>query len=108
MNAFDWVNKTAEFMHRDRPDVFKSVQDARSVLSAAYDSLACREGSGWTSFAGFILHKHEEEDEVIEFNLAKKISSIDLFPKDLSCSVHGWTETSGALKVGVDLPSPGL
>lgn len=104
MTGVDWLVKSAEFMFRDRPDIFSSVEDAFEVLDAAYQNLGYYDGSGWQSFCGFILHKHVDEDDVVEYNLAKKISSIDIFPKDHEVSVQGWTEGSGTLKVGVDLP----
>lgn len=107
MNVIDWLTHTARWMHADRPDLYLSVDDAFDDLSTVHDKLSLRDGSSWTSWGGFFLHKWEE-DGVVEWNLMKKISSADVFLDENAVNVTGWTDTSGTMSVGVLIPGPDL
>lgn len=103
MNVIDWMVKTSEFMAKDRPDLYRTAEDAFADLSEIHGRLAEIEGPSWTAWGGFFLHKWEEDDSV-EWLFTKKISEAVIFPSEGDALVTGWTKNSGTLKTGVDLP----
>lgn len=107
LNTMDWLQHTAVWMQQDRPDIYSTAQEAFTDLHNHYDSMSEEEGSGWTAWGGFMLHKHEE-DGVVEWNLMKKITSLDIFIEEFEVSVTNWTKSSGTMSRGVEyLPAPG-
>lgn len=106
MNMIDWLDKTATYMAKDRPDIYDSVDDAFRDLSDIFDKMNAENGPLVTSFASFVLFKWVDDD-IVEFVLTRKISSGTVFPDEGVTQVFGYTKNSGTLAVGVDLPGPG-
>lgn len=104
LNVIDFIRESAEFLHTDRPDVYSSVEDAVTELTRCMDSIDGSDG-GWISFTSYVLFRHEE-DGMIEWNLTRKLSSVTLFEPEEECLVLGYTDNSGTLKYGINLPSP--
>ena len=92
MNVIEWMNATAEFMVVDRPDVYDK-ESALTELTVTMDQL--REYSlpvSVISFASYFLIRVEEEG-MEEFNLSKKISSVNLFLPEEEC--YAWAHMPG-------------
>lgn len=102
----DWLTKTAEYIAKDRPDLYDSVDEAFRELSDIFNLMNSENGPLITSFASFTLFKWVDDD-VVEFMLTRKISSGTVFPSEGVTQVFGYTGNSGTLAVGVDLPGPG-
>jgi hypothetical protein len=96
MNVIEWLNATAAFMAADRPDVYDK-ETAVEELSVAMESL--REYDlpvSVMSFTSYFLIRVEDEG-VEEFNLSKKITSVNLFMPEEEC--YAWSHVDG-----IDLP----
>lgn len=106
MNLIDWMVESAAWMRRDRPDLYREYEDAFNDLERVVNELTSQDGPGWTSWGGFFLHKWEE-DGVVEWNLMKKVTSADVFIEENEINVSSWTENSGTMTSGVELPYPG-
>lgn len=100
--TIDFLRQTAEFMAKDRPDIY-DVQTAITDLVNMMDKMRERKESTWTSFASYILMLHYEGDDVEEWNLTRKVSSLTIFEEEEEVLVLGYTKGSGVLKYGVDL-----
>lgn len=96
MNVIEWLNATADFMVSDRPDVYDK-ETALTELSVVMDQL--REYDlpvSVISFASYFLIR-VLDDGMEEFNLSKKVSSVNLFMPEEEC--YAWAHMPG-----VDLP----
>jgi hypothetical protein len=102
-NTIDFLRSTAEFMAKDRPDIY-DVQTAITDLVTMMDKMRGMGEPTWTSFASYILMLHYEGDDVEEWNFTRKVSSLTIFEEEGEVLVVGYTKNSGALKYGVDLP----
>jgi len=103
-DVITWLTATSEYMAKDRPDLYESDKDAFDSLSVVFDEMSEIEGPTWTSWAGFLLIKHVEDD-ITEWEFSKKISTAAIFVDEGVCDVYGWTSKSGTVKHGVDLPA---
>lgn len=105
MNMTDLFREGAEFMARDRPDIY-TVESAMEDLIRYHDDLAQHDGPGWCSFTDFVLFKHVEEEEMIEWHLTRKLASATIFPQEEVARVYGHTKDSGTLTRQINLPDP--
>jgi len=106
-NVLDWLRASAEFMAKDRPDVFKSTADALNALISMKEKLDSVEDAAVVSTAGFELNRVFEDEGVVDYRLTRIISSATIFEQEDEVIVAGWTKDSGTLSVGVDLPQLG-
>ena len=101
-NTIDFIRETAEFMAKDRPDIY-TPQTAMNDLLVTMDKMRERGEPTWTSFASYILMLHYEGDDVEEWNFTRKVSSLTIFEEEHEVLVLGYTKGSGVLKYGVGL-----
>lgn len=106
MNAIHFIRQTAEFMAKDRPDLY-DVQTAISDLVKIMDGMREIGEATWTSFASYILILTYEDDDIEDWNFTRKISSMTNFEEEEEMLVMGYTKDSGTFLHGVDLPLPG-
>lgn len=102
-NAIDFLRETAIFMAKDRPDIYPDGAIAMADLSNMMDKMREFGEPTWTSFASYILFLHYEDEDVEEWTLTRKISSLTFFTEEQECLVLGYTKNSGVLKYGVNL-----
>jgi hypothetical protein len=105
LSVTDFLRESANFIFLDRPDLFDDETDAFNKLLHAMDTMRETEGSGLTTFGDFMLIRYQD-DEVDEWDLVRKLSSILSFHDEDRVWVASHTQDSQALRIDVDLPSP--
>lgn len=105
MNVIDWLNKSAEFMAKDRPDLYTAAL-AVAELDSYMELLRNRDlPCDWVSFSSYVLFR-TLEDGVEEFDLTRKLSSVTLFEEEEDALVFSHTGLSEGLRVRIELPGP--
>lgn len=88
MNMIDWLRATGEWMHKDRPDLYPSAQNATATLSRWVESLrAIGPNSIETGGHALIFNI---EDGVEEWTLQKKIATCEIFYAEEAAMAFGW------------------
>jgi hypothetical protein len=98
MNMIDWLRATAEWMRKDRPDLFETNADALNALNDMVESVRISTGAREGVETGGYVLLRSEDDGVEDWTLSKKISSFVLFPEDDEAEAFGWVKE-------VDLPN---
>lgn len=109
----DFLRESAVFMSKDRPDVWPTTEKAFDTLYAWYDELSSMDLTDWSgdasiSSADFVLTRRPLDEGADCFELSRLVSGVYIFSEEETADVRGWTEGSGTLKVGVNLPQVGL
>ena len=102
-NTIDWLKANAEWMSAERPDIYtpeRAMEDLDRWMNYLRDS----GGGGSCACAGFLL-EYMVDDGMETFTLARVVSTLDIFPEENAVNAFSWTEDSGTMKRGVDLPS---
>ena len=88
MNVIDWLRASADYMVADRPDVYDQ-ETALEELSLGIESLReYAQPYACLMFTSYMLSRVLEED-VEEFFLTRKVSSLILFGEEEACRVYG-------------------
>lgn len=100
-NVIDFMSATAKFMAKDRPDLYQSNEEALDEISRVMDSMRDDENrvALFSSYAMFWLPDADGD----EWILTRKIATV-LTDNDGTAIAYGWTNGSGTLKYGVELP----
>lgn len=102
MDVMDWLQHTSAWIQKDRPDLYPMLNDAFEDLLGAYDQLASRNGSAFTHFGNFFLHKYVE-DGVTEWSFTRKISTVVTYEEEPGqTQVYSHTRGSGTVSRGID------
>jgi hypothetical protein len=101
-NTIDWMRATAEWMAIERPDIY-TPERAMLDLDNWMEYLR-KVGSGSCATAGFVL-EYSHDDGMESFSLARVVSTLDIFPEENAVNAFSWTDNSGTMTRGVDLPS---
>jgi hypothetical protein len=105
LSVIDFMRESSKFIHKDRPDLYNSEAAALEKILQAMDAMRETPGSGLTSFGDYMLIRYQD-DEVDEWDLVRRISSVLSFHDEDRTWIASHTLESQALKFGVDLPSP--
>jgi hypothetical protein len=105
LSVIDFMKESASFMFLDRPDLYDDESEALDKIVTAMDAMRETAGSGLTTFDDYMLIRYQD-DEVDEWDLVRKLSSVLSFHDEERVWVASHTAASQALKFDVDLPSP--
>ena len=95
LSAIDFMRECSVFMHKDRPDLYETPEDALEDLDGCMNMLRDEDSNAY-SFASFVLIRNDE-DGVEEWLLTRKIAVMALFEQEGAVRVYGYTDM-------VDLP----
>lgn len=109
----DFLRESAVFMAKDRPDVWETPEQAFATLYEWYNELSNMDLTNWSgdasiSSADFVLTRRPLDEDADAYELSRLVSGVYIFQDEQTADVRGWTEGSGTLKVGVNLPQVGL
>lgn len=108
LNVIDWLRETGAWIAKDRPDIYDA-EGAVEELSEFMDVMRNTPGDGLTSFGDYMLIRHyDEENDIEEWDLVRKISSVVNYFGDGEVWVAGYTEESQTVVPGVNLPDASL
>jgi len=105
MNVIDWLRETGDWMHRDRPDIYQSPTEAMLRLEDWMNSMR-QHGPGSIETGGHAL-LYRIDDGVEDWTLTKKISTCEQFADEEVTVAYSWTENSGTMTHGPNLPDIG-
>lgn len=101
-NIIDFMRESAKFMAADRPDVY-TPESALDDLSQMMIRMRDQGGDGISSFASYMLIRHEE-DGLEEWDLVRKLSTAVIDYDDPEAMVYSHTKNSGVLTSSINLP----
>lgn len=105
LSVIDFMRESSKFLYHDRPDLYESESAALNKIMSAMDNMRDTPGSGLTTFDDYMLIRYQD-DEVDEWDLVRKLSSVLSFHDEDRVWVASHTGASQALRFEVDLPSP--
>jgi hypothetical protein len=94
-----FLDGAAELMSGDRPDLYRTPQEAWNDVARYLDKLRLVDGNTWISFASYVLVK-AVDDGVVEWTLTRKMVSLSEFPEDNES--YALAHVSGTSLTGVD------
>lgn len=99
-NVIDWLNATAEFMVKDRPDAYKTHSEAVEELSSMMDSM--REYNNMTGLFSSYALIWIPDDDGEEWLLTRKLATVLLDFTGEDAVAYAYTKDSGVLKHGIE------
>ena len=101
MNVIDFMKAGAEFLAKDRPDLYSSTEDALAELTHVMESMRDNDNKV-ALFSSYVMLWLPDNDGD-EWILTRKIATV-LTDNGGDAVAYGWTKDSGVLKYGVSLP----
>lgn len=100
-NVIDFMRANAEFMAKDRPDVYESTEEALAELTHVMETMR-DEDNRVALFTSYVMLWLPDADGD-EWILTRKVATV-LTDNGGDAVAYGWTKDSGVLKHGVELP----
>lgn len=96
MNVIDWFSASAEFMAKDRPDIYTK-ESAMDDLTVAVEAARESDTNITVSFANYFLTR-VFDDDMEEFVLSKKLSGYTFI--DSQINVYSYEEDMNLPMIG--------